>query len=351
MIPILYSTNQTDFDSNGVGLLSDAVLCECTEKLNGIYELKLEIPRTGSYANDIRVDYIIKVRPNYEDPPQLFRIYSVEKEYKENITVRAAHISYDSVGIPILPFTSENLSDALDNIESDRLMLSGSPFVLNAEFEATGKLEIKKPSSFRSLLFGSDSTIVGVYGGEFHYDNYVINLVEKRGTDKGVCFRYGKNISDFEQKMDSEDLYTSVVGYWRKSGTNNQPDTIIYGDVIECEGVFPYDKIYILDTTSEIKTENDAVATVDQINEVVEQYITKKKVGLLQLTMKIDYTDDDIMAKICLGDTLGVIYPDYNINIIARCNTVVFDCLLEKNKSIEIGVEDKVLADTLASIM
>lgn len=350
MIPILYPMRQTVFTTNGYGPLSDAISCKCTEKLNGKYEVELKIPRTGQHVDEINIDCTLKVKPNYEDDPQIFRIYSVEKNYDDTITVKAAHITYDTSGIPVLPFTSQDLDDAVNNMNTNRVLLSDSLFVINAEFSAEGTLEVKSPTSFRSLLGGSDDSIIGVYGGEYHYDNYMIKLVEKRGTDKGVCFRYSKNISDFNQETSSEELYTAVWGYWKKSGNDNEPDTIIYGDVIQCEGEFPYDKILVLDTTSSIKTENDAVATVDQINECVNEYIFKNSVGIPKTTIRIDYSDDDNIIKVCLGDRVGVLYPEYNINTIARCNTIVFDCLSEKNESIEIGVENKKITDTISDL-
>ena len=41
MIPILYAASETDFTTNGIGLLTDAVSCTVTEERNGAYELTL----------------------------------------------------------------------------------------------------------------------------------------------------------------------------------------------------------------------------------------------------------------------------------------------------------------------
>ena len=350
MIPVLYSKDQTIFVTNGLGVLSDAKSCLCTEVLNGSYELELKMPYSGLHAKEIQNDCLLKVKPNYEDPAQLFRIYSVEKNYDGNLEVKAAHISYDTAGIPVLPFTSSNLGEAVDYMNTNRKELTSSYFVLNSQLSVDGTLEVKSPMSFRSLLGGSDTSIQKVYGGEYHYDNYTINLVEKRGSDKGICFRYGKNILDFEQETNSEEFYTAVWGYWKKSGSNGEADTIIYGNIMQCNDSLPYDKIYILDTSSSIKNENDANATVEQIDECVEKYISENGVGFAKSKMKIDYLDDRSI-KICLGDRLGVIYPEYDIYAIARCNKIVFNCLEEKNESIEIGVETKDISDTISGFL
>ena len=349
MNPILYPINQSVYTGNGVGILSDVTYCKATEVLNEAYELEFEISKDAPHASDILVNCAVKVRSNYKDPPQLFRIYSIEKNYDGFINVKAAHISYDTSGIPILPFTSDSLSDAVEQMNTNRKLLSESKFVLNVNFSSEGTLKVDSPSSFRSLLGGSENTILGVYGGEYHYNNYVIELLKNRGVNRGICFRYGKNITDFEQESNSEELYTAVLGYWKKSG-NGDSDTIIYGNIVECEGKFPYDKIYILDTSSEIKNEGDAAPSVEQIDEYVTKYIADNAVGLPKNKMKIDYDEDDTITRICLGDTVGILYPEYNINATAQCNKVVFDCLLERNESIEIGVVDLDLSDSIAKL-
>lgn len=349
MIPVLYPATRTIFTGNGLGLLYDVKSCKCTEKLNEQYELEIVMPRTGQYANLIEVGCCIKAKPNYSDNPQLFRVYSVEKSYDDMITVHAAHISYDTVGIPILPFTADTLQSAVDNMNTNRKLLDDSiPFVLNAEFSKEGTMTVDSPTSFRSLLGGSENSIREIYGGDYHYDNYVINLVEKRGISRGIVFRYGKNIIDFDHEVNSEELYTAVLGYWKKSGSSG---TIIYGNIIQCEGVFPYDKIYILDTTNDIKNANNADATVDQIDECVEKYIADNAIGIPKTNMKIDYTDDDSIIRVCVGDRVGIIFPEYDIYTTARCNTVVFNSLTEKNESIEVGVDPKELADTIAELI
>ncbi len=331
MIPILYSNTVTSFFGNGIGLLSDIESCQCTEKLNDSYELEIKMQSSSRHANVVEPGQIVLAKANYEDSPQAFRIYSVNKNSDNQITVSAAHISYDTSGVPVLPFTSENLDSAIDNMNNNRMLLSDSPFVLNSEVSAEGKMEVKSPTSFRSLLGGSDSTITKIYSVECHYNNYTIDLVKRRGKNRGICFRYGKNIASFDQTIDSQKTYSAVLGFWKKSGGDNQNDTIIYGNIIQCEGVFPYDNIYILDTTNSIKNDDNSDATVEQVDECVTKYIEDNAPGLLDNKIKIDYTKDDDIIQVCVGDVVGILYSPYNVDIVARCNTVVFDSLEEKD--------------------
>lgn len=348
MRPILYPVGQTVFYGNGVGVLSDTITCKCTEVLNGSDEIELKIHKGGNHAKDICINSVIKVKPNYEDEPQPFRVYSVEQNIDGTIVVKAAHLSYDTAGIPILPFTAENLDQAVDYMNTNRKLINPSEFVLHADFSKDGVLQVSTPSSFRSLLGGNDNTVATVYGGEYHYDNYTIQLFERRGQDKGICFRYGKNILDFEQEENSEELYSAVFGFWKKSGSGDTPDTFVYGDVIGVENILPYDKILVLDTSDKIKNEDDSDPSEDQVNEYVKQYIANTAIGIPNYSMKISYADDNGIIEVCLGDTVGVSFPDYDINVKARVTKVVFDCLLERNESVEIGVVSTGIAENVA---
>lgn len=348
MRPILYPVGQTVFYGNGVGVLADVVSCKCTEVLNGIDEIELQIHKDGNHAKDIAINTVIKAKPNYEDEPQPFRVYSIEQNIDGTIAVKAAHLSYDTAGIPILPFTAETLDEAVDYMNNNRKLVNLSEFVLYANFSKEGTLQVTTPSSFRSLLGGNDSTIANVYGGEYHYDNYTVELLERRGQDKGICFRYGKNILDFEQEENSEEIYSAVFGFWKKSGSGDTPDTFVYGDVIAVENILPYDKILVLDTSDKIKNEDNSDPSEEQVNDYVRQYISNTAIGIPNYSMKISYADDDSIIDVCLGDTVGVSFPDYNINARARVNKVVFDCLLEQNESVEIGVVSTGIAENVA---
>ena len=52
MNPIIYGAGESSFTSNGLGRLSEAILCQVTEELNGIYEAEVsERRRSGEEGN------------------------------------------------------------------------------------------------------------------------------------------------------------------------------------------------------------------------------------------------------------------------------------------------------------
>lgn len=344
MIPVLYPANQVLFFDNGLGGLSDTVSCLCTEILNDSYELELSIPIDGAHASQIAVNRIIKAKPNYIDDPQPFRIYSVTKNDDGLVNVKAAHLSYDTNGIPVLPFTSETLEDSVQNINQNTV--SDSLFEVSSDFLADGDMKVEVPTSLKALLGGSDKSLLGIYGGYFHYDWYSIELLEARGVNKGICFRSNKNVSEFEQETNSEEQYSEVFGYWKKD-----EDTLVYSDTIAIGQSLAYEKTLILEVSSEALGISDHdTPTEDQLNEYVQSYIETNRPGSPKYSMSITYKDDVEITKINLGDVVGVLLPEYGIRLTARCNKVVFDSLLEQNESIEIGDVDAGLPGEIASL-
>ena len=76
---VLYSGDTTDFDNNGVGILTDAIITKTTEELNGRYDVEVEYLITGQHAEKIEINMILKVNVATKNP-QLFRIKNIEKQ-------------------------------------------------------------------------------------------------------------------------------------------------------------------------------------------------------------------------------------------------------------------------------
>ena len=74
MIPILFPAGETEFKTQGLGALTDAVLCEVTEERNGAYELEMQYPATGIHFEEIQTRCIIFAIPSPYRLPQPFRI-------------------------------------------------------------------------------------------------------------------------------------------------------------------------------------------------------------------------------------------------------------------------------------
>jgi phage-related protein len=113
----------------------------------------------------------------------------------------------------------------------------------------------------------------------------------------------------------------------------------------------PYEKTQIVEVSSEaLGISGSTIPTEDQLTEYIQSYVEINRPGVSKYSMTIDYKDDAEITKINLGDVAGVLLPEYAIRLTARCNKVVFDCLAERNESIELGDVDAGLAGEIAAL-
>ena len=61
---LLYSADETQFDTNGIGSLADAVSCVVTEERNSTYELEMVYPITGAHYGNLALERILLARHN-----------------------------------------------------------------------------------------------------------------------------------------------------------------------------------------------------------------------------------------------------------------------------------------------
>ena len=345
MIPILYEQTETNFTSNGIGRLADAISCEVDEELNGLYELTLTYPITGQYAEDLTERRIILAKPNQISNPQPFRIYKVTKQLKR-IIVNAQHISYDLNGFPVSPFTATGVVPALNGLVTNSML--PCPFSVWTDISnTTSQYTQLIPASFRQRLGGVQGSILDTFLGEFEWDGFTVKLHAHRGSDRGVTVRYGKNLTDFENERSTEDFYTGCLAYWEKE------DTVVSGEIqyITNHTDYPTEKIFTLDASSDF----DDAPTVEQLNNRANQYITANNLGLpfkdnlkinfVQLWQTEEYKSVAPLERVSLGDTVHVLYLDFNVSM--KVISYAFDSLSERYLQMELGTKKASLASTI----
>ena len=79
VIPILYESTETEFTSNGLGRLSDAISCIVEEERNGAYELTMEYPIHGVHYKDLQNMRVISAVPSDGKERQPFDIYDISR--------------------------------------------------------------------------------------------------------------------------------------------------------------------------------------------------------------------------------------------------------------------------------
>ena len=213
MIPILYEGTEQNFITNGLGRLADAISCKVTEERNGQFELEMTYPITGVHYEDITESRIILAKTEEGGNNQAFMIYKISKPLNGIVTINAQHISYLLNGFVVMPFSAVSCADAFGKI-AENIVIS-TPFSFFTDVQSTVSFHLDSPRAVRNLLGGEQGSLLDTYGGyDYKFDNFDVYLLQNRGRDNGVSIRYGKNLTDLKNSIDSTNVYTGIVPYW-----------------------------------------------------------------------------------------------------------------------------------------
>lgn len=349
MIPILYSTSETSFTSNGLGRLTDCISCLVTEERNGIFECEFQYPITGKLYNEMVTNGgIISVTHDDAKDRQPFDIYKYSAPIDGIVTFNARHISYRLSGITVKPFTAASCALALQGIGTNSL--STNPFSFWTDKAVTSTFTLSVPTSAKAILAGQQGSILDVYGkGEYKFDKFDVKLYTNRGTNSGVTIRYGKNLSDTLVEKDNGEYYNAIVPYWK--GEDGTLVTLTGWYVVQTGETLKY--CVPVDFSSEFQSQ----PTELELRTKAAAYLANNtpwlpkeniKVDFVQLWNTDEYKNVAVLERVKLCDTVAIYYPALGLtNSSAKVIKVVYDTLLERYTSIELGEPQQTLAESI----
>lgn len=347
MKPILFPSTATEFNTQGLGVLTDAISCTVNEERNGAFELTMQYPDTGVHFDEITDRCIIYAIPSPYRAPQPFRIYRITRPMNGIIMVYAQHITYDLSGVPLNPFTAINAPDALSKLSLNAAV--DSPFTFWTDKSTVASFAVSTPSSTRSVLGGSSGSILDVYGGEYEWDGFTVRLYGHRGYDNGVVISYGKNLTDIEQDRNISNVATGIYPYW-----TNAEGALVTCDpkIVNAPGTYDFTRVVPVDFSSDFETQ----PTPAQLQARAEKYVEDNKIGIpktsitasfVQLEQFPEYEDLALLEKCDLCDTVTIRYPQLGVEAKAEIVKIETDVLLERYNSVEIGDVRTNIADTI----
>lgn len=351
MIPILYEAGTTEYVTNGLGRLSDAISCTVEENLNGLYELAMTYPVNGVHAADLEVDRIILAPPGNGSQTQPFQIYKISKNINGTLTVNAEHISYLLAKMVTMPFEAHSCLEALTSFPNHSA--SECPFTFNTDKEVTGVFTVSTPTAIRELLAGRQGSILDVYGkGEYEFDRFEVMLHTNRGTDSGVILKYGKNITDLVRDADITNVYAGIVPFWANTGGDmvTLPEGVVWSSHRDD---FANDIIKAVDFSSKWQ---DA-PTEEDLRTAAEEYVSNNegwkpadniKVSFVALWQTEEYKEIAPLERVSMGDTVTVRYDALGVNATAKVCRTIYNVLMDRYDSIELGTAKNNLYQSIA---
>ena len=384
MIPILYESNETAFTNNGLGRLRDCISCVVTEERNGIYECDFEYPVGGINYDLIKIGRIICVshdasliaKPrrssgtltdeaediltdengialtasrtifgtDYDVQP--FDIVSFTRPIDGIVTFHCVHVSYRQSYMTVTGSNINSLANALSLLSSAE---PANPFTYQTDIVSNNYLASADgiPKSVRSMLGGIEGSILDAYGGEYEWDRFNVILHSARGTFRDFSIRYGVNMLDYNEELDSSGTYMSCVPYWTDGTTIIVGDRqISNGSTItgrgECVPLDVSEKFENQPTKAEV--EAMGLSVMNASNPMIPAQTISVEFVRLQ-DMGYEWLEKLYDCRLC--DTIKVVFPFYDTVGQFKIVKTVWDVLSDRYESMELGDLSVTLAEAL----
>jgi len=345
MIPILYEKDEMSFNNNGLGRLRDCVTCIVTEERNGIYECDFEYPVDGAHFDEIQLGRIIGVEHDDTGDVQPFDIVSCTRPIDGVVSFHAVHVSYRQ---NYLTTAGENVTNLSQALLLCRYPAQETPFSYDTDKTSTGYFPLGDglPHSVKSILGGTEGSILETYGGEYEWNVFKVILHGSRGEDKDFTIRYGVNMLDYNEELDSSETYMSVIPYWINESEKVVGNMQTFGTTItarsECIPLDVSDKFETKPTRAEV----DAMGLkiLQQRNPSVPMQNIHVEFVRLQ---DMGYEDFANLLTCRLCDTVKVEFPYYNATGRFKIVRTEWNVLKDRYESMELGDLRTTLSEAL----
>ena len=334
-------------------VLDEVLECLVTEEQNSIFELEMTYSIYSSNFSNLKNNRVLKAKASDELGEQLFRIYYISNEVNGKIYIKAQHITYDLID----NFIEELTCTKSTCEQSFQAMLNKCQFEHKfngySDIEHTSTYNINRCNALEAIL-GMKGSLLDTYGNgaKLKRDNYNIYLNKARGNNNGVTIEYSKNIIGYKREIDETGLITCIYPFakvQRELGEEDNVTTIEETIILPERFInskyinnYPHPKILAVDYSEKEVKDIESLRT--QANKYFSE--TKKdipninyKVEFIYLHQTLEYEELNLKAleTVGMGDIITVIDERIGMNVEANVIKTVFNPLLNRYESIELG--------------
>lgn len=363
MIPVLYEKDEHRFSTHGLGSLPSWKELTVTEERAdadfGEFVLEGIVPIGSQNADQIAEERIICAAAapyrSYYNPVQPFRIRRVVKEGRD-LHIFAQHVSYELRENIVKPTASMRFAD-LQYILDTVLNQSGSGtgfvvppingrFVFESDIVAPAPVQIdeSQPLSVRAWLLD----VQALFGGEFDWNGYAVQLKAARGANRGVEITYGVNLGGCEYTTDTEGLVTGYYGWWRDSQSGAFTDAIVYK---ANAADYAYTRVAPVDLSSELEpAEGQLIPTAAAMEAALTAYADGQHANFIPQSITFTAVPEALQG-VWLCDTVTVLHPVFQLKAESKIVKTVYDPIRERYTAVTIGEIQRSVTDTLAAML
>lgn len=352
----VYRANETTFNNNGLGELTDVLSAKITESINGDYTLDVSVLLQNPMAEYLVEGNIIKAKRGSNDF-QLFRIKRLVKDFK-TITLYCYHIFYDLLDNFLENTAPTNLNASSFGAWILSHMNYDMNFTFSSDITSTASARYVRKNPVEAMIGTDANSMVNLFGGEIVRDNYSISLNANKGADRGVRLLLGKNITAIQITADITSLTTRIVPigfdglmlpeiYVDSPLIANYPSPkiakVVFNDIkYDPETDDGYDNIE--DAYTEMRSRANAlfVGGIDLPKMNI-------KVDWLELSKTEEYKDIySDLERVVLGDFVTVQLMGYNYT--TEVKKVVYNVLNDMTEKFEIGTLNSNIASGISQV-
>ena len=188
-----------DVSLNTLTILQNVISPIITEDLNREFTFSFTTVIDNDKSAYVNYQHKIEVENNYFNI-----VYTEENRTADGLMINAQceHVSYDLISANFTAgFTATGRFSAVATT-----LLSGTGFTVGTvQITASQTISVNQSTNARQVLM----LLASLYGGELQFSKYQINLLTSRGANRGVQFRYRKNLVDVSRIVDNR---TKVAG-------------------------------------------------------------------------------------------------------------------------------------------
>lgn len=298
---------------------------------------------------------IESVQPAWTVKPQIFRIYSVEKNI-DSVTVSARHISYDLL-YNLTTYKNESTVSCKDALAG---IMNGC--VAAHEFEAYTNLEDTRAGldwtrvNPINALLDPETGLTARYSAALVRDNWALYVLHDPGLNRGVTVEYAKNMIGLTCTENAENVVTRIIPIGE---TKKGEDLLLEGTAWVDS---PHINDYPVPHIQELKCENCKVGT-DGVTAAIARARMREQAqavfdnggDLPEIDMSVEfvtlgdtaeYAQYKDLDRLFLWDYVIIRHKKLDLDVTARVAAIKWDCILGRMVSMEIGKVGKTLANT-----
>ncbi|MFK4897393.1 phage tail spike protein [Lactococcus petauri] len=346
-IMILHDKTNNNWNSQGIGPLSEAMNPKVLRERNGSYELTFSYPVKGLLFPELLLGRWIVADTGASSvaKAQRFEIAEITKPINGVVEVFCEHYSYQMMrsAVKVGPkYEGVTAQGALNELA--KLMIPRGDFTFFSDIATQSSIDFTDPSRFKNaqeVLGGVQGSILNNFHGEYVFNNNQVRLMASAGIERNLIIAYGKNLTDLSQEESIENTYTSVYGY-AKAEEDGGPVMVLPESYIDSE----YVENYTQRRVQMVDFSQDKPQNVEALRTLVKNYIKNNKVGIPKVNIKTSYTDlassvvDDklkLIEMLDLCDWVTVLFNELQINTSAQIIKTVWNVALDKFESLELG--------------